>query len=499
MDPSPDDPVAAVRRLLEARHARDPGDQAARLLLAAVEAAEQLRGVNEAEARRRVDAAVRVLGVLTPAGHAQDPRPHEARTDPAPRPDTAPGQRPGTASGQRPATASEPRPGTASGLRPAAAADQRLPDDAIGPRSRPHARPTTPSDAYRLGGDPGTRGGGKSEEVTRPGGRPEEPGTRGGSPRPGTGGRAPVVSQEPGVRGQRRDGRAPEPRVASALSELARSWAELGRGTLSSEPVELLAELVRTGVPEGADAARFHVALLRAVDLALAAARYLPCEAAIVERARPLLQAAVEGAELCGVRVHPGGGAPKDPPCPVNTAPAFGERVGAVVWVDQHGFALPDGRVEAASVRVAVAPPPSWFEPLTEGYGALVRAAANVPDGLAQVRAYRGWIDELPGLADAERRGTTLRYAASALFAIVELDGQARGAFERLAYALEREGSYVIPLEPTELSDARRYELVLRPGAGPPRILRPGFQGEGVVQQRARILADPAWLGTMSS
>ena len=102
-----------------------------------------------------------------------------------------------------------------------------------------------------------------------------------------------------------------------------------------------------------------------------------------------------------------------------------------------------------------------------------------------------------------QQQGLTAQSAPSKLgmgecIALADVDASARGAFDRLAQALEAAGSFVIPLQPDALSDAKRYELVLRPGIGAPRVVRPGFLGPGhVVQQRARVLADPAWLGTM--
>jgi hypothetical protein len=201
------------------------------------------------------------------------------------------------------------------------------------------------------------------------------------------------------------------------------------------------------------------------------------------------------------VRVQPPPGCPlgAEATCAIQAHAAYGPQ-DALVWVDQHGFALPDGRSEAAVVRIGCGSAPAWFSAATDGYATLVRAAPGLPDGAAQVRAFRAWLDELPGAPTAERRCTTLRYVATALFALAEVDPAARSFFERICRALEEAGSFVIPLETACLSDARRYELIVRPGAGAPRVVRPGFQGQGqVVQQRARVLADPSWLGTMTS
>lgn len=434
-----DDLDGAVRRLVAALRGRDPADPVTRLLLAAVDASGHLRGLDAAEARRRVDAAVRVLGALAP-----DP---DTKGHVRPRPDTRRVARP------------EP-PTTRMATTPPSAARRRV-EPPSGAHCAPEALPRPPAAVLSAA-------------------RPPEPGTRSH---------------------RRLDGRPPGRDVTRAVSDFARAWAELGRGTLPSEPIELLGELVRTGVPEGPEAVRFHLALVRGVDHALSAARHLPCEAPLRERARPILRAAIDGAAALGVRVHPpADGQAGQAPCPVHALPAFGEPAGGVVWVDQHGFLLADGRVEAASVRLGCGAGPPWLDALSEGYAAVVRGASLQPDGAAQVRAYRGWLDELPGVPDGERRCTTLRYAATAVFALAESDPGARAAFDRLAQALEAAGSFVIPLQPDALSDARRYELVLRPGIGAPRVVRPGFQGQGqVVQQRARVLADPAWLGTMST
>lgn len=438
-----------MRGLVAALRGRDPADPVARLLLAAVDASSHLRGLDPLEARRRVEAAVRVLGALAP-----DP---DSKAHVRPRPDTR--------------SVARPEPPTARVATPASASRRRAE-----PSSGAHCAP---------------------EAIPRP---RTGPGLRRADPPPPPAVLPPPRAPEPGTRSHRRlDGRSPGRDVTHAVSDFARAWAERGRGTLPSEPVELLGELVRTGVPDGPEAVRFHLALVRGVDRALAAARHLPCEAALRELARPILRAAIEGAAALGVRVHPpveghGGAAP----CPVHALPAFGEPAGSVVCVDQHGFLLADGRVEAATVRLGCGPGPPWLDALAEGYAAVLRGASLQPDGAAQVRSYRGWLDELPGVPEGERRCTTLRYAATAVFALVEVEASAREAFDRLTLALEAAGSYVIPLQPEALSDARRYELVLRPGIGAPRVVRPGFQGPGhVVQQRARVLADPAWLGTM--
>ncbi|MCO5169965.1 MAG: hypothetical protein M9894_26810 [Planctomycetes bacterium] len=463
------DPLADVRRLVDALRARAPDDPAARLLHAALAATEQLSQLEPAEAARRVAAAIRVLGALTPDPDTKSHvRPGAAAPGEAP-----PGARAAGADAEAPGTRARPRTDPA-----------RPRTDPARPRTdpaRPRTDPARPrSDAHRA---PASRGGR----------RPEPPLVAAGAPAPGTrGARRPTDAPA---------GRPPDAGVSAGVSDLARAWAELGRGALPSEPIELLGELVRAGVPDGAEAVRFHLALVRGLDHALQAARHLPCEAALAARAAPLVRAAVAGARALGVAVHP---PPDDPgaaaPCPVHVLPAFGTATGALVHVEQHGFLMADGRSEPAVLRVASEPPPPWLDALLEGYAAVVAAAAVTPDGPAQARAFRAWLDELPGVADLDRRATTLRYAATAVFAAAEALPAAQGVFSRLSQALEEAGSYVIPLDPGALSDGRRYELVLRPGVGTPRVVRPGFLGPGqVVQQRARVLADPAWLGTMST
>ncbi|MBX3468814.1 MAG: hypothetical protein KF878_18240 [Planctomycetes bacterium] len=520
------DPLDDVRRLVDALRARAPGDPAARLLHAAVAATDQLRQLDPAEALRRVEAAIRVLGVLTPdpdtrshvrPGTAGRTRPATDATSAAER--TATGDAPAgddrtcqaadapDLAGQDPAGPDRPSTGTAGRARPSTGtAGRARPSTGTAGRARPSTgaagqdRPSAGTAGRARPGSDATPG--------RAGARTEAAVHRASVSRTGPwSGPAPSPSEPvPGTRSGRRSaespvGRPPDAAVGAGVSDLARAWAELGRGVLPSEPIELLGELVRTGVPEGAEAVRFHLALVRGLDHALLAARHLPCEGALVARARPLLRAAIAGARALGVAVHPAPDDPRAPaPCPVTVLPAFGPAPGELVHVEQHGFLMADGRSEPSVLRIASEPPPPWLDALLEGYAAVLAAAALVVDGAAQARAYRGWLDELPGVTDLERRATTLRYAATAVFGAAEALPAARGAFGRLAQALEGAGSYVIPLEEAALSDGRRYELVLRPGVGTPRVVRPGFLGPGqVVQQRARVLADPAWLGTMST
>jgi len=143
-------------------------------------------------------------------------------------------------------------------------------------------------------------------------------------------------------------------------------------------------------------------------------------------------------------------------------------------------------------VRVARGPGPGWLDDLVAGYRVVHAAEPNGP----AATAYRGWLDELPGLPDAEGRATTLRYAATAVFERAEGDCDAKAVFARLVRALEGEGSFLIPLDPADLADEGRYEVLPRPGAHPPRLVRPGFRTrDGLVQQRAKVAADPGLLG----
>lgn len=264
---------------------------------------------------------------------------------------------------------------------------------------------------------------------------------------------------------------------------------------LEPDSARLLGELARAPVASETDAVRCHLAILRGLDQALDDARHTDEEPALLARIEPLRRAAIQAAERQGARIWPGAGQDLvrrgEAPCQVRELPDFGPP-GRIAWVERHGFALPDGRSEEARLRVARDPAPPELPLLLEGYRALVRRGRHLPE---QVQAYRGWLRELPALG-AEGRTTTLRYAATAVFALVDLEPGARGLFERFVVALEQAGSFLIPLDPQRAWDPARYEVQLRVGVGAPRLVRPGFQTrDQLVQQRARVLLDPAGLG----
>jgi hypothetical protein len=264
---------------------------------------------------------------------------------------------------------------------------------------------------------------------------------------------------------------------------------------LDPDTARLLGELARAPVASELDTLRCHLAILRGLDQALDEARHAEEEPELAARIEPLRRAAIEAAERQGARVWPAAGQALvrrgEAPCPVRELPDFGPP-GRIAWVEGHGFVLPDGRSEEARVRVARDPAPPELPLLLEGYRALRRRRRLLPE---QAQAWRGWLRELPA-AGPEGRVTTLRYAATAVFALVEQEPAARPLFERFVGALEAAGSFLIPLDPRQAWDPSRYEVQLRAGAGAPRLIRPGFQTrEQLVQQRARVLLDPGRLG----
>lgn len=272
--------------------------------------------------------------------------------------------------------------------------------------------------------------------------------------------------------------------------------ALLTAAPLETDTARLLAELCRAPVVSELDAVRCHLAILRGLDQALDEARHADEEPELLARVEPLRRAAIQAAERQGARVWPEAGQELvrrgDAPCQVRELPDFGPP-GRIVWVERHGFVLPDGRSEEARVRVARDPAPEELPLLLEGYRALRRRRRHLPE---QTQAYRGWLRELAA-AGSEGRATTLRYAATAVFALVEQEPGARTLFERFVAALEAAGSFLIPLDPSRAWDPARYEVQLRPGVGAPRLVRPGFQTrEQLVQQRARVMLDPAGLGS---
>ena len=55
----------------------------------------------------------------------------------------------------------------------------------------------------------------------------------------------------------------------------------------------------------------------------------------------------------------------------------------------------------------------------------------------------------------------------------------------------------VVRVVATEGQEWLRYDVLLEPGTDSPRLVRPGFHGpDGVVQQRARVIADPSSIGS---
>lgn len=286
-------------------------------------------------------------------------------------------------------------------------------------------------------------------------------------------------------------------RVGSKARRLAAQeelLALAGEAPLEPGTARLLGELARAPVQSDLDEVRCHLAILRALDQALDEARWAEEEPELRQRVEPLRQGAIAAAARLGARVWPEAGQELvrrgEAPCPVRELPDWGP-AGRIAWVERHGFLLLDGRSEEARVRVGREPAPPEVALLAEGYRALRRRRRDLPE---QVQAWRGWLRELP-LAGPEGRATTLRYAATALFALVELEPGARGLFERFLRALEGLGSFLIPLDPRGAWDPALYEVQLRPGGGGPRLVRPGFQTrEQVVQQRARVALDPGQL-----
>lgn len=280
-----------------------------------------------------------------------------------------------------------------------------------------------------------------------------------------------------------------------ALQEQLRALVE--DAPLEPEAQKVLGELAAAPVEGDSDALRCHLAILRALDQALEEARWAEEEAELVGRLEPLRRGAIAAAQQLGARVWPASGQERvqrgEAPCAVKELPDFGATPGRIAWVERHGFALPDGRSEEARLRVAREPAPPELPLLLEGYRALRRRRRELPD---LVQSYRVWLRELPAAAGPEARATTMRYAATAVFALAEHDPAARATFQRFLAALEVAGSFLIPLDARGTFDPARYEVQLRPGEGSPRLVRPGFQTrEGVVQQRARVVVDPERLG----
>jgi hypothetical protein len=284
--------------------------------------------------------------------------------------------------------------------------------------------------------------------------------------------------------------RGPEGRlpIQEDLLELSTHLPGVDPGAL-----DMLRELARVRVPPEQGGVRFFVALVRALDQVTWDARYLPHEEDVRERVRPLLARAVRRAREQGAKVYPQPGEGRldaRAPCPVRELPAFGSPRGELTHVDRHGFVLPEGRVEEAVVRVARGPAPPFWPLLLEGYRALLARRGEGPNPTT----YRAWLDELAGLEDGERQATTVRYAATAVHA---LGPGSTALYQRFLSALEGLGSFQIPLVEHRLHDEERYDVLLQPGTGTPRLIRPGFQGpSGLVQQRARVVADPSSIGS---